>query len=88
MSQQRKPLSLSAMSTLSLSLLIGMFLFVWKYFTKATPSTKVTKNTVETSPEDTLAYWTKDKMRRAKAMPLPVVDEHKQEKPSSRQDKV
>ncbi len=80
MSQQRRPMSLSPGSAVFLSLLAGMFLFVWRYFSKSTPSTKVTKNSVETSPEDTLAYWTKDKMRHAKAMPLPIVNEPKRGK--------
>lgn len=76
---QQRPFYLPLVGTTLLCLLVGIFLFVWKRFAKSTPST-VTKHSVETAPEDALAYWTGDKMRNAKAMPLPTVNEHKRGK--------
>ncbi len=89
LSQSRRAIYLPSLGTLLLSLLIGVFLFAKKRRAKSNSSTAVTKHTVETSPEDTLAYWTADKQRAAKPAPLPVVDEHQQEKrpPHSSQPK-
>ena len=72
---------MTSIGALFLCLLVGVFLFARrKRSSKPTPSTEVTKHTVETSPEDTLAYWTADKMRDAKPASMPVVDEHEQGK--------
>ncbi len=71
MSQQQRPIYSPLVGATLLSLLIGMFLFAWRRLRKSTPSTEVTKHSIETSSEDTLTYWTKEKMRDAKAMPLP-----------------
>ncbi len=85
MSQQRRATYMTSIGALFLCLLVGMFLFARrKRFSKPTPSTEVTKHNVETSPEDTLAYWTADKIRDAKPAPLPVVDEPQQRKRPSR----
>lgn len=80
MSQSRRAIYLPSLGTLLLSLLIGVFLFTRKRRAKSNPAGKVVTHSVETSPEDTLAYWTADKQRDAKPAPMPVVDEHKQEK--------
>ena len=79
MSQPQRRVYLPLAGTAFLSLLVGIFLFAWKRFAKQTPST-ITKHSVKTSPEDTLAYWTEDKMRQAKPAPLPIVDELNREK--------
>ena len=85
MSQQRRTTYLTSVGALILSLLVGVFLFARKKrFSKPTPSTEVTKHTVETAPEDTLAYWTADKMRDAKPASMPVVNEPQQGKRPSR----
>ena len=83
MSQQRRPIYLSLMSTILLSLLIGVFLFARKRVKKSKSSSTITKHSVETSPEDTIKYWTADKMRDAKPAPMPEVNEKNLKKSSS-----
>lgn len=83
MSQQRRTTYLTSVAVIFLSLLVGVFLFGRKRFSKSTPLAEVTKHTVETSPEEALAYWTADKKRDAKPAPMPVVDEPQQGKHSS-----
>ncbi|GAC1555700.1 MAG: hypothetical protein PVS3B3_02110 [Ktedonobacteraceae bacterium] len=80
MSKQRRYIYWSLVGTTLLSLLVGVFLFARKRFSKSTPPTKVIKHAVETSSEDALAYWTADKMRDAQPAPLPIVNEHNREK--------
>ncbi len=90
MSQQRRTTYLTSISALLLSLLVGVFLFGRKRRAKSTPSENVITHSAETSPEDTLAYWTVDKMRDAKPAPMPVINEQQQEKRpphASRSDK-
>ncbi|HLZ55706.1 MAG TPA: hypothetical protein VKR06_02065 [Ktedonosporobacter sp.] len=41
---------------------------------KPNPSNRIIKHTVETSPEESLKYWTAEKKRKAKAAPMPHVD--------------
>jgi len=55
-------------------LLVGVYLAAWKRYSKSTPSIKITKHAVEAPAEDTLKYWTADKMRNAKAVPLPNIN--------------
>ena len=89
MSQSRRAIYLPSLGTLLLSLLVGVFLFAKKRRAKSNSSGKVVSHSVETSPEDALAYWTADKQQAAKPAPMPVVDEHQQEKrpPHSSQPK-
>ena len=75
MSKQQKRIYQSLLSTIMLSLLVGVFLFAKKRRAKSKSSPPITKHSVETSPEDTLKYWTADKMRDAKAAPMPEVNE-------------
>jgi hypothetical protein len=56
-----------------LCLLAGVYLAAWKRSSKAAPSPKITKHTVETPAEDALKYWSADKMRSAQPTPLPNV---------------
>ena len=83
MSRQKRPVYLSLMSTIILSLLIGVFLFARKRVKKSKSSSTITKHSVETSPEDTIKYWTADKMRDAKPAPMPEVNEKNLKKSSS-----
>ena len=84
MSQQHRYILLPSIGALLLSLLIGVFLFGRKRRAKSDSSEKVATHSVETSPEDTLAYWTADKIHDAKPAPMPVINEHNQEKRSPR----
>jgi hypothetical protein len=80
MSQQQKLIYLPIVATIILCLFVGLYLAAWKRFSKSTRSKKVTKHTVGTSPDEALKYWTADKMRNAKASPLPKVNTLDREK--------
>jgi hypothetical protein len=90
MSQQQRLIYLPLVGTVLICVLAGVSLAAWKHFSKSTPSNKVIKHTVETPPGDALKYWTADKMRNAKAAPLPKVNTLDREKhgprPSRPQD--
>ena len=73
-SQQQRLIYLPLVGTIILCLLVGLYLAAWKRFSKSTPSNKVTKHTVKTPPDEALKYWTADRMRTAKASPLPRVN--------------
>jgi hypothetical protein len=89
-SQQQRLIYLPLIGTIILCLLVGTYLAASKRFSKSTRSKKVTRHTVETSPDEALKYWTADKMRNAKAAPLPKANTIKREKqdpaPSPTQD--
>lgn len=74
MSQQLRLIRLPLVGTVLLCLLVGVYLFAWKRFSKPTPSARIAKHTAETSADDTLKYWTAEKMRDAKPAPMPNVD--------------
>lgn len=80
MSQQNRTTYLASIGVLFLSLLVGVFLFARKRRAKPNSSEKAVTHSVETSPEDALAYWTTDKKRDAKPAPMPVINEPSQEK--------
>lgn len=82
MSRQKKLIYLPLVGTTLFCLFASVYLIIRKRFLKPHPST-TTKHSVETSPEDTLKYWTADKMRNAKPAPLPEVNEHDRGKPHS-----
>ena len=84
MSQQQRLIYLPLVSTILLCLLVGVYLAAWKRFSKSTPLNKVTKHTVKTPPDEALKYWTADRMRNAKAAPLPRVNTLDREKQDPR----
>ncbi len=73
MSQQQRLIQLSLVGTILLCLLVGVYLFACKRFSKPDRSV-VIKHSVETPSDDALKYWTADKMRDAKAADLPNVN--------------
>ena len=89
-SQQQRLNYLPFAGLLILALFVVLFLATRKRFSKSTRSKKVTKHKVETPPDEALKYWTADRMRNAKAAPLPEVnnlDREKQDpRPSPTQD--
>ena len=88
-SRQQKLNYLPLVGLTLLCLLIGMYLFASKRrFSKSqsTPSNRIVKHSVEGPSHDSLAYWTTDKMRNAKAAPMPKVNTLDQEKHGSHQD--
>ena len=80
MSQQQRLIYIPLVGTILLCLLVGVYLAAWKRFSKSTPSYKVTKHTVKTPPDEALKYWTADRMRNTKAVPLPGVNTLDREK--------
>ena len=80
MSRQQRRIQLPLVGTILLCLLVGVYLLVWKRFSKSTSSNKVTKHTVKTPPDEALKYWTADRMHNAKAAPLPRVNTLDREK--------
>lgn len=84
MSQQQRLIYLPLVGMILLCLLVGVYLAAWKRFSKSTPSAKITKHSIETPAEDTLKYWTADKMRKAKAAPMPKVNVLEREKHQTR----
>ncbi len=76
MSRQQRLIFLPLVGTTLLCLIVGVYLAAWKRFSKSTPSTTIMKHSVETPSDDALTYWTADKMRNAKAAPLPNVNAH------------
>src|SRR6266852_6509512 len=74
MLQQQRLIRLPLVGTILLCLLVGVYLFTWKRFSKPAPSATIVKHSVETPADEALKYWTADKMRNAKAPPLPNVN--------------
>jgi hypothetical protein len=75
MSQQQKLIYLPLLGTILVCLLVGVYLLAWKRFSKSASETRIIKHAVETPADDALTYWTADKMRHAKAAPLPKVND-------------
>jgi hypothetical protein len=76
MSRQQRLIFLPLVGTTLLCLIVGVYLAAWKRFSKSTSSITIMKHSVETPSDDALTYWTADKMRNAKAAPLPNVNAH------------
>ena len=75
MSRQQKFIYLPLVGTILLCLLVGVYLAAWKRFSKPAPPAKIIKHPVETPADEALKYWTADKMRSAKAAPMPKVND-------------
>lgn len=75
MSRQQKLIYLPLVGTVLLCLFIGVYLVACKRFSKPAPSAKIIKHSVKTPADEALKYWTADKMRNAKAVPLPQVND-------------
>jgi hypothetical protein len=73
MLRKQKLIYLPMVGTIFLCLLVGVYLATWKRFSKPKPSETIVKQKVNTPSEDALKYWTANKMRDAKAAPLPNV---------------
>ncbi len=74
MSRQHRLVQLPLVGTILLCLLVGVYLLAWRRFSKPDPAATIMKHSVETPSDDVLTYWTADKMRKAKAAPLPNVN--------------
>src|SRR5439155_18198009 len=73
MSRQQKLIQLPLIGTILLCLLVGVYLLARKRSSKPDPSATISRHSVETSSDETLKYWTADKIRNAKAADLPNV---------------
>ena len=74
MSRQQRLIQLPLVATILLCLLVGVYLFASKRFSKPGPPAPIVKHSVETPSDDALKYWTADKMRKAKPANLPHID--------------
>jgi hypothetical protein len=86
MSQQNRILPVLVCALL-LGVLISAYLFAWRRFVKKDSSQKrgrVRKHSISVPAEETLKYWTAEKMRRTPGMPLPTTDALEREKPRQR----
>ena len=75
MTQKQKLIYLPMFGTIFLCLLVGVYLAASKRLSKPEPSATIVKHKMNTPSEDALKYWTADKMRNAKAVPLPHVND-------------
>ena len=76
---QRLQLPLAG-TALLLCLLIGVYLLAWKRSSKRADKTSVAKHKVEKSADETLKYWTAEKMRNASPVPLPTTTDINEQK--------
>lgn len=84
MSRQQKLILLTLVGTILTGLLVGVCLAAAARKRSSKPA-PIIKHPVETSPDDALKYWTKDRMRKAKPAPLPdVKDLDRRKKPRRR----
>jgi hypothetical protein len=74
MSRQQRLIQLPLVGTILLGLLVGVYLFAWKRFSKRDSSATIVKHSVETPSDEALKYWTADNMRKAKPANLPHVN--------------
>ncbi|HZU00312.1 MAG TPA: hypothetical protein VFA10_11650 [Ktedonobacteraceae bacterium] len=72
MSRQQRLTPLPLVGMILLCLLVCLYLVARKRSEKPEPPS-VSRHSVETSPAEALKYWTADKMRNAKPVPLPNV---------------
>jgi len=73
MSRQYRVIVLPLAGAILLGLLVGVYLFAWKRFSKADAPVTIIKHPVDTHADDALKYWTADKMRDAKATNMPNI---------------
>jgi hypothetical protein len=75
MLQQRRFIRLPLVGMLLLALLVGAYLVMAarKRLTKEDGDAGVARHSVTTSAEDTLKYWTEEKMRSAKPAKMPKI---------------
>jgi hypothetical protein len=73
MTRKQKLIYLPMVGTILLCLLVGVCLAAWKRLSKPEPSATIVKHKVNAPSEDALKYWTANRMRDAKAAPLPNV---------------
>ena len=80
MSRQHRLIQLSLAGAILVCLLVGVYLFAGKRFSRPDPPAKIIKHSVDKPSDEALKYWTADKMRRAKPADLPHVDTRDQGK--------
>ena len=80
MSRRYRFIQMPLIGMILLCLLVSLYLFAWKRLSKKKRSSTIVKHKVGKNADDTLKYWTADKMRNAKATNMPNVDALDQEK--------
>jgi hypothetical protein len=79
MLQKRSMIQLSLVGAIALALLLGLFLTGRKRMSKPDPA-GVARHSLKTPAEDVQKYWTAEKMREAKPVPMPHVSDVKEGK--------
>ena len=74
MFRQRRRIQLPVAGMILLCLLGGIYLFAGRHSAKPDPASTVKKHAAETSPDETLRYWTAERMRKAKPAKLPHIN--------------
>ena len=82
--RQQRFFSLPLLGAALLGVLIGAYLFASKRSPKPASSSRIKKHKVKKTPEETLAYWTKERMERATPAPMPSAEPRDLKKHSSR----
>ena len=88
MSRQHRRIQLPLVGTILLCLLVGVYLFAGKRFSKPDPPAKIIKHSVDKPSDEANKYWTADKMRKAKPADLPHIDAPDREKQQPRRPSV
>jgi len=76
----QRAIQLSLIGTVLLGLFVGIYLAANKRSAKPDPADKIIKHSVDTPAEETLEYWTEEKMRKAKPATMPHVNAPKPSK--------
>ena len=84
MSQKQRLIQIALPATVLLGLLVGVYLVAWRRLAKPAPTPAIVKHSLKASPDETLKYWTADRMRDAKPVDLPKVKAVKPKKKPSR----
>lgn len=84
MLQKRSMIQLSLVGAIVLAVLLGLFLTGRKRMSKPDPAAGVARHSLKTPPEDVQKYWTAEKMREAKPVPMPHIAGAKEGKPHRR----
>lgn len=84
MARQQRLIFLPLLGAALLGVLIGAYLFAAKRSSKPASSSRIKKHKGKKTPEETLAYWTKERMEQATPAPMPRVEPRDLKKRSSR----
>lgn len=88
MARQQRLIFLPLLGAALLGVLIGAYLFASKRSSKPASSSRIKKHKVKKTPEETLAYWTKERMEKATPAPIPNAESRELKKRPSRRPRT